>query len=134
MVEFVDGKALPGPEEHTVRVCAQRGVAETDETSGIFCFARQNAHHRPALPLGVREALPQIEEAAALGHCGQTGFDPLFYLAQKRGIFAQCFGMKLRVAAGQIQPADLLRQACVPERAKKTGSAPASRSASSVSA
>ena len=27
VVEFVDGKALPGPEEHTVRVCAQRGVA-----------------------------------------------------------------------------------------------------------
>mgnify|MGYP000694859553 FL=1 len=41
VVEFVDGKALPGPEEHTVRVCAQRGIAEADETSGIFCFARQ---------------------------------------------------------------------------------------------
>ena len=87
MVEFVDGKALPGPEEQTVRVCAQRGIAEADETSGIFCFARQNARHRPALPLGVREALPQIEEAPALGRRGQTGLDLLLYLAQKRGIF-----------------------------------------------
>ena len=110
---------LSGPEEHTVLFGPQLGIAEPDEPPGVLRRPRQDPGHRPALPGGVGESLPQIEEAAALGHCGQTGFDLLFYLAQKRVIFAQCFGMKLRVAAGQIQPADFLRQACVPERAKK---------------
>ena len=98
------GKLSPGPEEHTVRVCAQRGIAERTRRPASFCFARQNARHRPALPLGVREALPQIEEASALGRRGQAGLDLLLYLAQKRGIFTQFSCVKFRVAAGRYSP------------------------------
>ena len=61
----------------------------------------------------------QIEEAPALGRCGQTGLDFSLYLAQKRGIFTQFSCVKFRVAAGQIQPADVFRQSRVAEGAEK---------------
>ena len=70
MVELVGGERLSGAEQQAVGAGGQLRVPEPHQPPDREATARQDARHWPDGTVGVFERLPQIEEAAALGHSG----------------------------------------------------------------
>ena len=110
VVELVHRQTLPGAEQHTVGAGGQCRVSKPHQPPHPEALPRQNACHGPAFPVGILQALAQIEKAPALGHCGQAALHSPAHRDQHGAVRAQLPGIQLRVAAGQVEPADLLRQ------------------------
>lgn len=110
MVELVGGECLSGAEQQAVGAGGQLRVPEPHQPPDRETAARQDARHGPDGAVGVFERLPQIEEAAALGHGGQTELHGLPHRSPHRAVLAQRPCVQFRVAARQIQPAKLRRK------------------------
>ena len=119
MVELVHGELFPGPEEQAVRPRRKGGVAKADQPPDLDSLPGQDARHGPDAPLSVFQRLAEVEEASALGHGGQACRDSPPDALPHQDIFTQRLRMELRVAAGQVKPADPLRQGRVPHRAER---------------
>ena len=110
MVELVHRQTLPGAEQHAVGAGGQCRISEPHQPPHPEALPRQDTCHGPAFPVGILQALAQIEKASALGHRGQTALHSPAHRGQHGAVRAQLPGIQLRVAAGQVEPADLLRQ------------------------
>ena len=116
----MDGQIFSRVEQHAVGWSGQFRIAETNQPPDFDAAARQNAGHGPDGPVGVFQCLPQVQEAAALCRCGQTAFHSLPDDGKHGGVFTQLSGVQFRIAARQVQPADVLGQGGVPQGAEET--------------
>ena len=64
------------------------------------------------------QRLAQVQKAAAFRHGGQAALHGGVYGAAHGGVGRQLGGVQLRVAARQVQPADMLRRRGIPQRAE----------------
>ena len=118
MVKFMHRQGLSRPEEHTVGFRRQRGVPEPHQPPDLESLARQHPRHREAPAFGVFQRLPQIEKAAAFGHGRQAVFHRSPEHDPHGPVPAQCLGVQLRIAPGQVQPGDPFRQGGIVQRAE----------------
>ena len=119
VVELVDGERFAAAEQHTVRLCGQGGVAEPHEFADPEALPRQHTRHGIGGAVGIFQRLPQIEEATAFGHGGQTALDGGAEGAAQRFVLTQRLGVQFRIAARQVDPADALRQVGIVQGAEK---------------
>ena len=115
----VDGKALSRAKEQAVLPRQKLCIAEAAQPAHVLRLARQDGRHGKAFALRREERLRQIQVAAALRH---RGHPPLYRPGDRRAhgdVFRKPRGMQLRIAARQVQAADVLRQGRIVQGAEK---------------
>ena len=79
----------------------------------------QNTRHGVGFAVRILQRLAQVEEPAALGHRRQAAFHSRFYGAAHGGVGCQLGSIQFRVAARQVQAADIGGQCRILQGAEK---------------
>ena len=113
-MELVDRRLLPFAKEQAVPLGGECGVAEAHQPLLGEAPARQHPGHGAGPAPRGRQTLSQVEEAPALRHRGQAGLHRRPHRPEHGPVGGKGFGVELRVAPGQVQPAGPFWQPLVP--------------------
>ena len=113
VVKFMGRNRLPRAAKEVILRSGKRHVAEAREFACVEAAARQHACHRAAA-----DCLGQIHETAALGDARKPRADCLADALAHGFVPGERLRVKLRIAAAEIQPVEVLRQSVVVERAE----------------
>ena len=110
MMELMHRYTFSCAQQQALLLRREPGITKAHQAFFSLRLSRKHTSHGIPLPIRSLQRLPQIQKAAALGHCGHATCHRCRHRAAASLVFRQRPGIQLRVTPGKIQRAGSLRQ------------------------